>query len=145
MQFPRLSETRIAHYFELAHNACYYSDNKRTRLGCVIVYKGKILSVGYNLDTKTNPLQKQYNKYRGYDPNASGSINSIHAECHALLKAKDVDIDWRKAHVFVYRIKKDGSKGLARPCPACEAMMRNTGIEHVYYTTDGGWSYERYE
>ena len=142
---PRLSQKRINHYFNLAHNACFYSDNKRIRLGCVIVYKSKIISVGYNHATKTNPMQKKYNHLRGYDPEASTSYNTIHAECHALLQAKDIDIEWNKANIFVYRIKKDGSKGLARPCPACEAMIKNMGIENIYYSTDKGWGYEKYE
>lgn len=142
---PKLSNNRIQHYLKLAKSACYYSDNRRTRLGCVIVYKGKILSVGYNLQDKTNPLQKKFNQYREFDPNASGCKNSIHAECHALLKIKDLDIDWRKSNVFVWRIKKDGTRGMARPCPACEAMLKNQGISRVYYSTDNGWGYEEYD
>lgn len=103
------------------------------------------MSIGYNLQDKTNPLQKRYNALRGFDPNASGIRNTIHAECHALLSAKFLDIDWKKAHVFIYRIKKDGSNGLARPCQACEAMLREKGIVHVYYSTDSGYCYEKYE
>lgn len=145
MSLPRLSENRIQHYFNLAHQACYYSDNPKAKLGCVVVYKGKILSVGYNVASKTHPAQKAYNKYRGYDPNASTSYNTLHAECSALIKIRDLDIDWHKAHIFVWRIKKNENRGLARPCPACEAMIKNMGIENVYYSTDNGWAYERYE
>lgn len=142
---PRLSNSRIQHYLKLAKSACYYSDNKRTRVGCVLIYKGKIISVGYNLQDKTNPLQKRFNQYREFDPNASGCKNSIHAECHAILKAKDLDIDWRKVDVFVYRIKKDGSKGMSRPCPACEALLKQQGVKKIYYSTDNGWGYEEYD
>ena len=41
--------------------------------------------------------------------------------------------------------KKDGSKGLARPCPGCENFMRKLGIKQVYYSTNNGWGYEVYE
>ena len=140
-----LSENRIHHYLKLAKNACYYSDNRKARLGCVMVYKNKIISVGYNLQEKTNPLQKKYNAARGYNPDASYARNTVHAECHALLKARDLEIDWRKVNVFVFRIKKDGSKGLAKPCPACKAMMKNIGICNVYYSTEEGYCYEKYE
>ena len=141
----KINNRRIEHYLKLAKNACYYSDNKRARLGCVIVYKGRILSVGWNLQDKTNPLQKRYNAARGYDPNASCSRNTIHAECHALLKAKDLDVDWNKAIAFVYRIKKDGSDGLAKPCPACQAMLIEHGISKVCYTNGfGDWTYEEW-
>lgn len=141
---PRLSENRIKHYFKLAHQSCFYSDSPRTRVGCVVIYKGKILSVGYNT-TKTHPVQKSYNKYRNFDPEDAKKPNSLHAEIHALIGLQDNDIDFKKVNIFVYRIKKDGSKGLARPCPACEAMIKNMGIENVYYSTENGWGYEKYE
>lgn len=140
-----LSENKIHHYLDMANNACYYSDNKRARLGCVITYKNKILSVGWNLQNKEHPLQKQYNKYRNYDPEASTSKNTIHAECHALIRTKNLDVDWSKANIFVYRIKKDGSKGLAKPCPACEAMIKAKGIKNIFYSTENGYGYEKIE
>ncbi len=140
-----LSENKIHHYLDMANNACYYSDNHRARLGCVITYKNKILSVGWNLQDKEHPLQKQYNKYRNYDPEASTSRNTIHAECHALIRTKNLDVDWSKANIFVYRIKKDGSKGLAKPCPACEAMIKAKGIKNIFYSTENGYGYEKIE
>lgn len=53
-----LSENKINHFFFLAKNACLYSDNKKTRVGCIIVYKNSVISVGYNKNSKTHPLQK---------------------------------------------------------------------------------------
>ena len=144
IQTPKLSNSRIHHYLSLARQACCYSDNKRTRVGCIMVYKSRVISIGYNLD-KTNPLQKQYNNLRGFDPNQSMVKNTVHAECYSLLQTRNLDIDWRKVHVFVYRIKKDDSPGLARPCAACEGMLRAKGIAHVYYSTDSGYGYEYYE
>lgn len=143
-QTPKLSNSRIHHYLNLARQACYYSDNKRTRVGCIMVYKSRVISIGYNLD-KTNPLQKQYNNLRGFDPNQSMVKNTVHAECYSLLQTRNLDIDWRKVHVFVYRIKKDDTPGLARPCAACEGMLRAKGIAHIYYSTDSGYGYEYYE
>lgn len=140
----RLSEKRVKHYLELAKNACIYSDSERTRVGCVVVYKGKVLSVGWN-NEKTSPTQKKYNRYRGFDPDISGTVNSIHAELHAMSKIKDMDINWSKVYVFVYRIKKDDTKGMARPCPGCEKMLRDMGIRRVYYSTNNGYAYEVYD
>lgn len=141
---PRLSEARINHYFNLAHNACFYSDNTRTKLGAILVYKNKVLSVGWN-QNKTSPLQKTLNKNRGYDVEASEARNSLHAEVNCLLKAKDLDIEWGKTSIFVYRIKKNGDSGLARPCKGCQALIKSLGIKNVYYSTDYGWAYERME
>lgn len=140
-----LSENRIKYYLNIARNLCYFSDNKKAKLGCVLVYKNKIISTGYNLQNKTNPLQKKYNGLRGYNPNASFARNTVHAECYALLRAKNLEVDWRKVNVFVFRIKKDGSRGLAKPCEACEAMLKMKGVQNIYYSTESGYCYERYE
>jgi len=139
---PRLTETRINHYFNLARNACYYSDFMKARLGTVLIYKGKVMSVGWN-STKTSPLQRQLNRYRGYDVDASEAHNTLHAEVACLTKAKDLDIDWSRASIFVYRIKKDGSVGLSHPCKGCMALIKSMGIKNIYFSTENGWAYER--
>ena len=141
---PRLTETRIAHYFQLAKNACQYSDNKRARLGSVIVYKNKILSIGWNVENKTNPLQQEYNKLRDYGGvDVRLTKSSLHAEFSAMLKIKNMDIDFGRVHMFVYRERKDGSIGYARPCEACMGFAKTLGIKNIYYTTDDGFCYER--
>ena len=139
---PRLTETRINHYLNLARNACYYSDFMKARLGAVLIYKGKVMSVGWN-STKTSPLQRQLNCYRGYNVDASEAHNTLHAEVACLTKARDLDIDWGRASIFVYRIKKDGSPGMSRPCKGCQALIKSMGIKNVYYSTENGWGYER--
>lgn len=141
---PRLTETRINHYLNLARNACYYSDFMKARLGAVLVYKGKVMSVGWN-STKTSPLQKSLNKFRHYDLDCGVAHHTLHAEVSCLTKARDLDIDWGRASIFVYRIKKDGSSGLARPCKGCQALIKSMGIKNIYYSTDTGWCYERIE
>ena len=141
----RLSDKRVQKYFELARNASHYSNNNRAKLGSVLVYKGRIISIGYNEGEKTSPLQKEYNALRGFDPNCSGVKNTIHSECSCLIRARGANIDFSKAHLFTYRIKKDGSQGLARYCPACGGIIKSMGIKNVYYTLDepGGWCYEK--
>lgn len=139
---PRLTETRILNYLNLAHNACYYSDFMKARLGAVLIYKGKVISVGWN-SNKTSPLQRELNRYRGYDVDASVAHNTLHAEVACLTKAKDLDIDWGRASIFVYRIKKDGSAGLSYPCKGCMALIKSMGIKNIYFSTENGWGYER--
>ena len=140
---PRLTETRINHYLNLAHNACYYSDFMKTRLGAVLIYKGKVMSVGWN-SNKTSPLQKSLNRLRDIPVDCGEAHHTLHAEVACLTKAKDLDIDWGRASLFICRIKKDGSRGLSRPCQGCQALIRSLGIKNVYYTTnDNGWCFEK--
>jgi deoxycytidylate deaminase len=126
-------------FFHLARNASQYSDfdNAISRhLGCVIVYKNRIISVGWNCD-KQHPLQKKYNKERGF--NTTNCKNSLHAEIHALIKCQGVDVDWSKTTVFVYREFANGKTALARPCRACMKAIIDRGIKHICYTTDTGY------
>ena len=140
---PRLTETRINHYLNLARNACHYSDFARVKLGAVLVYKSKIMSIGWN-SNKTSPLQKSLNKLRDFEVDCGDAHHSLHAEVACLTKARDLDIDWGRASLFICRIKKDGSRGLSRPCSGCQALIKSMGIKNVYYTTnDNGWCFER--
>lgn len=139
---PRLTETRIKHYLNLARNACYYSDFMKTRLGAVLIYKGKVMSIGWN-SNKTSPLQKNLNRLRDIPVDCSEAHHTLHAEVACLTKAKDLDIDWSRASLFVCRIKKDGTRGISRPCKGCMALIKSLGIKNLYYTTNEGWCYER--
>lgn len=142
---PRMTETKIQKFLSLAKEASKFSDMKKTHLGSVLIYRNKVISVGWNVKSKTSPIQKEYNKLRGYDPNSSVAINSLHAEMMCLHKARNLDINWNRASLFTYRTKKDGSRGLAKSCPACMGYARYLGLGYIFYTTDTGWSYERIE
>lgn len=130
---------RLKKYFNLAKNASSFSDYKDHHLGAVLIYKNKVISVGWN-STKTSPIQKKYNALRGY--NVENANNSLHAEMSAILKIKDLDIDFSKVKLYVYREHKNGVKALARPCPACQKMIKDMGIKEVWYTTENGFGYE---
>lgn len=38
------------------------------------------------------------------------------------------------AVIYVARLKRDGSRGLAKPCQNCERILRSRGVVRVYYT-----------
>ena len=140
---PRMTEARINKYFELARQACKFSDMHKAHLGSVLIYKNKVISVGWNIGNKTSPVQKRFNKFRDYDPDDSSVINSIHSEMLCLHRARFLDIDWSKASLFTYREKKNGEKGLARSCPACYNYAKSLGLGSLYYSTEDGWGYEK--
>jgi deoxycytidylate deaminase len=79
--------------------------------------KGRLISVGWN-KPKTHP------KYGSF------IYKTIHAEGDALIKALKTRQSLKGAYIVVYR--KRGNR--AKPCPCCEAMLREAGIEKVYYT-----------
>ena len=134
--------------FKLAKNASTFSDCK-IKIGAVIMYKSKVISVGYNT-TKSNPIQKAYNVYRnanGREYDVERQNNGLHAEIMALQHAtRSFKGDLSKCSIFVYSEKKEGYKRLTRltkPCNACSKRLEELGIRNIYYTTNNGWQYER--
>lgn len=134
-----MNETRIRRYFEIAKEISKLSTYPRYNLGCIVVYKNKILSTGYNT-VKTSPLQKKYNNFRNIEGNVVKDMN--HAEISAILKIKNLDIRWEKVSIFIYREYKDGTRAVAKPCPACEKAIRDLGIKNIYYTGHDSFVHE---
>ena len=129
--------SRDKRYYSLAEKASSFSDYKKCHIGCIAVYKNRVIAVGYNTN-KTSPLQAEYNKYRNF---AYDTLNNggIHAEMMCLLRTRYMtDIDWSRVCIYIYREKKDGMIGLAKPCEACLAALKERGIKetNIYYTTD---------
>lgn len=110
-------DIEIPSHFRLAKNISRYSPHKK-KMGCVIVKNGHPIAVGHN-NVKTNP-----NAWR----------NGLHAEMSALNSVShDTNLDG--ASIFVYRERKDGSIGLARPCADCLRELKTNGFKMIWYTT----------
>lgn len=134
-----MNEKRIQRYFNLAKKASEYSDYvDRYKMGAVAIYKNIYLAYGFN-HCKTSPSLVEYTKYRGFKVQPF-----FHAESHCLNKIKDLDIDFSKVSIFVYREHKNGITALAKPCPSCNKLIKDLRIHNVYYTTNDGWAYEKY-
>lgn len=133
--------------FEKARQVAATSTFKQFNLGCVIAYKGHIIATGAN-SNKTHPTQKKYNKkYRTFNKSDKPINDSTHAEIMALSSIPyplEHSINWREVKVYVYRVcrGKRLGQGMARPCPACMAALKDKGIKHIYYTTDDGFAME---
>ena len=96
----------------------------RARMGAVIVKGGRILSSGYN--------QTRYSRL-----SARNQYESIHAEEAAILRilSKPNGLQLLAgATIYVTRIKKDGSTGLAKPCESCQDLINSVGIKKVIHT-----------
>lgn len=123
-------------YFKAAKAVSESSDFPRVKVGCVAVYKHKIISSGCN-SYVTNPLQKRYNKFRF---NTDTTLHSKHAELDCLLPLINRhDIDFSRVSLYIYRQYKSGELGMARPCESCLNLIRDLGIRDVYYTGDSSY------
>lgn len=128
------TSNRDKKFFELARQAAEKSDFPQ-KMGCVVVYKNQVISEGYN-QKRTHPMQIKYDAYRPEIIEGVRNVHSMHAESSALFKIMDMDICWRKAEIYVYRIMKCKPFGLAKPCPSCTALIRDLGIKKVHYTSN---------
>lgn len=106
------------------HKAETVGSSKHT---AALVYRGKIISVGYN-KLKSHPIMLKYHK--------SGQVY-LHAEIDAIIRAInkfDIDI-LPHCELFCLRIKaKQGVVANSKPCCGCANLIKSFGITKVYWT-----------
>lgn len=103
------------------------------RIVAALVYKGKIISYGFN-QNRTSWVQRRFKK----NPHA----HFLHAEVDAVKNAmKVIDADTiSKSTLIIARAKSVSGKeeyGLAKPCDGCQSCIDWFNIKRVYYTLDG--------
>lgn len=125
--------------YDFARRASLKSDYPRCHTGAAAFYHGKLLALGWNGE-KTCPLQAKYNHHRGFDSYKYPA--RIHAEMMIVNKIKNLDIDFSKVEVYVWRGTRHPM--ISRPCPACETAMRDLGIRKVHYTGNNSYIDEEY-
>lgn len=127
--------------FARARSAAELSDF-RVKVGAVAVLGKQVLSTGWN-STKSHPRQARFDTYRNF--RETGKVtHALHAEISCLIPIlENENIDWNKVELYVYRIRNDQPFGLARPCPACMAAIKQCGIKQIAYTTNDGYAVER--
>ncbi len=110
-------------YFALARTISKKSKSF-PKLGCVIVQKNKVVSLGFNNREKTHPKCKTRE-------------NKIHAELHALIGVAAESL--KGSHVYVYREYASGELAMSKPCEYCHAALVEAGVKKVFFTTHGGY------
>jgi len=89
----------------------------RQQMGAVVVHRGKIVGRGCNFAHRTG------------QPYVDGQ----HAEVCAL---NNTTARFRKdSTVYVARRTKTNECGLAKPCEACQKIMRKMGVRYVWYSS----------
>lgn len=130
-------------YFEKARQIANISDFSKTHIGCVAVYQGKMIGIACNTN-KTHPKQDYYNRFRElHNSEGCSCVPKLHAEINCLNSIRHLDVNFSKIKLYVYRIRNDRPHGIARPCLSCMAAIKDLGIQHIYYTTNDGFGYER--
>jgi len=92
------------------------------KVGAVIFKGSTVQGGGYNLK-RTHPLSVYYNQ--------SDLKPYLHAEVHALINCKNIDLS--KSSMLVVRVLKDGTFGTSKPCPGCTRAIMDSDLHRVYY------------
>ena len=125
--------------FHQAYIEATKSTFDRFHVGCVVVYKGHVISRGHN-SKKTHPVQQRQNRFRvlnNYDKPNNYYPPSIHAEVSALCSISypvGINIKWDRVKIYVVRVLKNGDMACSKPCAACENLIRTLGIKGCYYS-----------
>lgn len=114
--------------FKRAREAAKNSDHRQHKMGAAVFFKGKFLAVGFN-SLKTHPIMRRFDRHK-----------TIHAEIHALTKAKAKKFDIANATVFIYRETKEGNLANAKPCSVCMNILKEEfQVRNVIFTVNNGW------
>lgn len=93
----------------------------RSRLGALVLKKGKIISRGNNSHRGHGRLTLKY-----------GFKGGVHAETAAMLKACAGDT------LIVARILRSEEPGCSKPCEKCIAMAKDFGIKKIIFSDIDG-------
>jgi deoxycytidylate deaminase len=108
-------------FFTLAKNVSTYSDY-RIKMGAVLVSGGNVFAVGFNKN-KTHPFLE----------NGKVLESTVHAEISAIISSGKSYLNNSK--MFIYRERRDGTPGMARPCIQCMKSLKKFGVKKIWYTT----------
>lgn len=130
MKYEVLRE-RLAMLANLAESVIHPT----SKIAAGIWHRNRLIATGTNT-LKSHPFALRYSRHP--------DCIFLHAEMAAILKATAaIDIETlKKCSLVVCRIKRPKPRstkyirGLAKPCPACERAIKETGIRNVWYSLD---------
>lgn len=107
-------------FFQLAKKLSYSGTHWQHKVGACVIRKNRVVSTGFN-QVKTHT--KSPHPY-----------NMLHAELAAIIGCSYEELDG--ATIYVYRQHRDGNPAMSKPCPICEAALRQAGIKKVFYSAN---------
>lgn len=100
-----------------------------------ILYKNKIVSIGFNNTKKTHPFNIK-NRYRSKENTDISSFVGTHSELAAVIKYGWEDLD---GHIMINtRINREGNITNSKPCFGCQNLIQQLNIKALYYTDIDG-------
>lgn len=122
-----------SYYLDIAKAVSMRSTCLRRQYGAVIVNKGEIISTGYNGAPRgsINCCDCGICHREGHTHNDGdySSCQSVHAEMNAIISASRSEMIG--GTLYLYGREGDSEIGVVEPCPVCERLIKNAGIDFV--------------
>lgn len=114
----RISRNQM--FMEVAHVAAKRSTCARLNVGAVIVYKGRIVSIGWNGAPSGEP-----HCHERQCPRVPGLCVTVHAEANAIEFARRQRVPLNECTLYVTH----------SPCPGCCEAIHQAGLKAVMFGT----------
>jgi tRNA(Arg) A34 adenosine deaminase TadA len=97
------------------------------KMAAIISKRKRIIATGLN-SRKTHPMMQRFTD--------NHLKVCLHAEIAAITNALKTHTEkqLKGSQIFVARVLKDGSRGIAKPCAVCQKALDEYGITSVYWT-----------
>lgn len=122
------------YYLNIAKAVSKRSTCLRRQYGAVIVKDDEIIATGYNGSPRgetnccdLNFCKREQEGHKHNDGDYS-SCSSVHAEQNAIISASRKDMIGSILYLYG---EQDGEPVTAEPCPICERLIKNAGIQVV--------------
>lgn len=126
----RLSEDE--YYLNIARAASCRSTCLRRQYGAVIVKNKEIIATGYNGSPRgeVNCCDTGicYRIGHAHNDGNYDSCRSVHAEMNAIISASRAEMLGSTLYLAGF---ENGKEIVAEPCPICQRLIKNAGIEKV--------------
>jgi deoxycytidylate deaminase len=110
--------------------------NGRSFHATFIIFKKRIISIGFNDYSKHHPYHKM-GKYIGYKKNPENYSPCLHSEVSAIIKLGEEDLS---RYTFVnVRVRGNNILAVAKPCPNCFQLLKRTGYKKLFYSSECGF------
>lgn len=125
-------------FMDLAVAVAKSSDCKYLH-GAVISFKGRPIIAAPNIDHRRFPTSRYSHLIREHFSQSAKErrerSDSIHAECHCMLKAQ---CDLRGSILYSARVNRHSECASSFPCDACWQMIQIVGIKAIVWFDNNG-------
>lgn len=107
------------------------SPKQKAKHCAVSLLNNKLIAIAVN-SRRSSWLQRLY-------ANKVGAPKKVceHAEVGVIRKSRELDT------LIVVRVNEIGELRSSSPCPICRALIKDSSVKHLYYSTNSGIEYER--